>query len=103
MNNPKIAASSYAAISTKAIGKKISLGSNTFLSPGVHEWNVTGDLKCSSKNQVSSKLIKIRNQTHGKMEFFDVLFVIGENNVAKCHQPSLTFSVKKMHRSSNFP
>ena len=29
------------------------------------------------------------------MEYFVVLFVIGENNVAKCHQPSLIFSVKK--------
>ena len=103
MNNPKIAASSYAAISTKAIGEKISLGSNIFLSPGVHEWNVTGDLKCSSKNQVSSKLVKIRNQTHGKLVCFDVLLVIGENNFAKCHRPSLIFLVQKMHRSSNFP
>ena len=53
LNNPNITASSYASINTKAIGNRQSNDpKNKLTLSGVHEWSVSGDLKCSSKDQV---------------------------------------------------
>ena len=69
MNNPNINATSFASISTKAIGKKTNKDKkcSIFCYPGFHEWEVKGDLKCSSKTQVCAQ----RNLYKKRMRFWE--------------------------------